>query len=289
MDDSPSAIHDFLEDFLDTYAREKEFYATMSREVARKCELQLARSGIQASITSRVKEEESLKRKILQRNRRKRYKHAGDIREDIVDFAGVRIALYFPNHVQKTEELMREIFLVRGTVHHGDQDDYSEWDETDRPYIARFSGYKGTHLRVSIKEEGRKHSVGCTLAMVSEPAKPCGQTSIPSIQDGGPSGLDAVHELKRRCSQRVARQLSSPSPEACKKSRNTVPSTTVNDRCRSKVRGKAFFGRDRIPLWCPERTSHPPKRIILCTETKASESAKRRRCSTRSLGLSGAR
>lgn len=190
----------------------------MSREVARKCELQLARSGIQASITSRVKEEESLKRKILQRNRRKRYKHAGDIREDIVDFAGVRIALYFPNHVQKTEELMREIFLVRGTVHHGDQDDYSEWDETDRPYIARFSGYKGTHLRVSIKEEGRKHSVGCTLAMVSEPAKPCGQTSIPSIQDGGPSGLDAVHELKRRCSQRVARQLSSPSPEACKKS-----------------------------------------------------------------------
>lgn len=289
MDDSPSAIHDFLEDFLDTYAREKEFYATMSREVARKCELQLARSGIQASITSRVKEEESLKRKILQRNRRKRYKHAGDIREDIVDFAGVRIALYFPNHVQKTEELMREIFLVRGTVHHGDQDDYSEWDETDRPYIARFSGYKGTHLRVSIKEEGRKHSVGCTLAMVSEPAKPCGQTSIPSIQDGGPSGLDAVHELKRRCSQRVARQLSSPSPEACKKSRNTVPSTTVNDRCRSKVRGKAFFGRDWIPLWCPERTSHPPKRIILCTETKASESAKRRRCSTRSLGLSGAR
>lgn len=120
MDDGPSAIHDFLEDFLDTYAREKEFYATMSREIARKCELQLARSGIQASITSRVKEEESLKREFLQRNKTKRYKHAGDIREDIVDFAGVRIALYFPNHVQKTEELTREIFLVRGTVHHGD-------------------------------------------------------------------------------------------------------------------------------------------------------------------------
>src|SRR4051812_25080526 len=81
---------------------------TLADRVKTHCDERLKDAQIKALVTSRVKSKESLEKKLEDRERQFREEHGGespyrsqdDILNDIVDFAGVRISLYFPNHTE---------------------------------------------------------------------------------------------------------------------------------------------------------------------------------------------
>lgn len=65
----------------------------------------LTQAQVQALVTNRVKSEESLSKKLSVRNSEKQYESVRAIKRDIVDIAGVRIALYFPSQSLQVGEM----------------------------------------------------------------------------------------------------------------------------------------------------------------------------------------
>jgi ppGpp synthetase/RelA/SpoT-type nucleotidyltranferase len=81
----------------------------------------IERENIQAKLTCRAKDKESLREKLVRRHLTKRYRTSQAIFEDIADLAGVRIILYTPNALQRKriEEIIGSIWEVYTHVPHG--------------------------------------------------------------------------------------------------------------------------------------------------------------------------
>lgn len=136
---------DLLEPFVAQYKREVDFYDQVARMAARKLDAALQAEGIRAIVTSRAKSVARLRAKIQQRNFKVPYTSIEDIYQDIVDLAGVRIALYFPGEREQVGRLVsrmfyeyepRKVFRTAGN------------NQTDN----RFSGYSAIHYRVRISQ-----------------------------------------------------------------------------------------------------------------------------------------
>ncbi|MGD9769225.1 MAG: RelA/SpoT protein, partial [Pseudolabrys sp.] len=84
---------DIYESFVARYRKEYDFYDQAGRLAAQLIEKSLQDSGIRAIVTARAKSPSRLEQKIRQRASTKNYKTVEEIFEDIVDLAGVRIAL----------------------------------------------------------------------------------------------------------------------------------------------------------------------------------------------------
>jgi ppGpp synthetase/RelA/SpoT-type nucleotidyltranferase len=138
----------FIDCFINQYNKEYDFYQKLSTIVSNKIENQLSLRGIKAIVTHRAKKPESLKEKIISRNEKKAYESTDDIRNDIVDLSGVRIALYFPSERNIIDEIIKDLFVVDG-------DKIKNFPEKDHKpkYEKRFSGYWATHYRVHLKKE----------------------------------------------------------------------------------------------------------------------------------------
>lgn len=127
------------------YERTYDHYERVARECQNQCEVLLKSAGIRALITYRAKHPTQLQEKLHKRHAKTPYASADDIDRDIVDFAGVRVALYFPGDQEKVCNLINTNFEVEKV-----KDDFKP--QPVPIYEKRFSGYDATHYHVRLRE-----------------------------------------------------------------------------------------------------------------------------------------
>lgn len=147
-----------IEDFVREYEREIDFWEAAARTASGLLETELASSGLRAIVTSRAKSVDRLSEKLRIRDHKNSYATVSAIREDIVDLAGVRVALYFPGQMDEAERIIQESLSVdesktfpedKGSTAPGVGLDSSDAGKsTER--VQRFSGYGARHFRVHI-------------------------------------------------------------------------------------------------------------------------------------------
>lgn len=145
--------NEIIESFLKHYEQGYDFYYNLAKLAEEQCEKMLSKD-IRAIITSRAKKSKSLKEKIYQRHKIKNYQSEQDIREDIVDLAGVRVALYFPADREKVDGFLRDIFHIVKEVSFPKSDKQNKEVSINN----KFDGYHAEHYRVKLKEESLKDS-----------------------------------------------------------------------------------------------------------------------------------
>ncbi|MCX5248940.1 RelA/SpoT domain-containing protein [Streptomyces sp. NBC_00201] len=135
-----------IEEFIDRYAKEYDFYHRAARLVAQTLDKDLRSSGIRCIVSYRAKDVERLEEKCRQRAKGKRYRTVEDIFADIADLAGVRVALYFPGEQDQVEKLISQLF---------DQlEDKRVFPDVEIAKVkGRFSGYSAVHYRVKLREQ----------------------------------------------------------------------------------------------------------------------------------------
>lgn len=144
-------ILDLIAEFIGRYRKEFDFYEQSCRMVAQILEANLRSAGVRAIVTSRAKSPTRLEEKVRQRSAKTNYKSVEDIYKDIVDLAGVRVALYFPGERDEVGKIVRSLFLL--------VDEPKEFPTTAQPtYKKRFSGYWATHYRVRIPDTSLNES-----------------------------------------------------------------------------------------------------------------------------------
>ncbi len=131
-------------DFLERYLKEYDFYSEAARICASQAETLLESNGIRAIVTYRAKRYDRLEDKIKKRSGAKNYQTIEDIYQDIIDLAGVRIALYFPGDREDVDTLLNEHFRVKKTKRFP--------ISSKKKYDKVFDGYRATHYRVHIKD-----------------------------------------------------------------------------------------------------------------------------------------
>lgn len=153
-------IDEFLDILYDKKSDKKktelECYVEMREKASDIIIKELERIGCKALVTSRIKEKESLRRKLYKRDiaeNNMKYKTYDDIRKDIFDFLGVRISLYFPNDMEIVEEIIKKNFeLVEDPIIHP-QKNKQHLRSKKNGYTKVFSGYKARHYRVSLQSD----------------------------------------------------------------------------------------------------------------------------------------
>ena len=101
-----------IDRFLEDYKARMDRYERVAQLCAIQCESGLRRNGLRALVTYRAKRLDSLLEKVTIRHAEKNYQTLDEIYDDIVDLAGVRIALYFPGDRTEVDALVRSHFLV---------------------------------------------------------------------------------------------------------------------------------------------------------------------------------
>lgn len=137
---------DIIEEFLEQYSRQYDFYSELARIGYKKLENELGRRGIKSIVSYRAKNPDRLRDKLVKRKDEKKYTSIKDIYSDIIDLAGVRIALYFPSDRDLIDEIVHELFEVRRTKKFP--------ESSHKPkHSKRFSGYWATHYNVELKPD----------------------------------------------------------------------------------------------------------------------------------------
>ena len=138
-------ILDLVSEFIARYRKEYDFYEQACRMVAQSLEANLRSAGVRAIVTSRAKNPTRLEAKVRQRALKRQYGTVSAIFDDIVDLAGVRVALYFPGERQEVGRIIEGLFDLTEAP--------KEFPTAAAPsYKKRFSGYWATHYRVVLKE-----------------------------------------------------------------------------------------------------------------------------------------
>lgn len=140
-----TTVLDLIAQFISRYRKEFDFYEQSCRMVAQILETNLRSAGVRAIVTSRAKNPTRLEEKVRQRSAKTNYTSVDDIYKDIVDLAGVRVALYFPGELEEVGKIIKFLFLL--------VDEPKVFPRTAQPpYKKRFSGYSATHYRVRIPD-----------------------------------------------------------------------------------------------------------------------------------------
>ncbi|RSM03122.1 hypothetical protein CDV31_010606 [Fusarium ambrosium] len=137
-----------LTDFVDNY--DQGFYTQVAEIAEERCRKVLTEGGIPAIITSRAKRPDRLLEKLKGRDNEKNYQTQEDIKKDLVDLAGVRIALYFPSQRREVELLMLKVFANVDVKRLAGHTCDSTLTEEDGQYRNEFAGYRATHLRLEL-------------------------------------------------------------------------------------------------------------------------------------------
>jgi ppGpp synthetase/RelA/SpoT-type nucleotidyltranferase len=135
-----------IEDFVSEYERQFDFWEAAAGNARALIESELSGAGLRAIVTSRAKSVDRLADKLRQRDRDRHYTSTDEIEADIVDRAGVRVALYFPGQMGEAERLIEGALVVERTKSFPDE----------RPAGVgrkRFSGYGARHFHVRVPEK----------------------------------------------------------------------------------------------------------------------------------------
>jgi ppGpp synthetase/RelA/SpoT-type nucleotidyltranferase len=136
---------DLISQFISRYRKEFDFYEQACRMVSQVLDSNLQSAGIRAIVTSRAKNPTRLEAKVRQRAVQKSYSSVDEIYEDIVDLAGVRVALYFPAEREEVGKIVSSLFVAIAQP--------KEFPTSAQPsYSKRFSGYWATHYRIRLPE-----------------------------------------------------------------------------------------------------------------------------------------
>lgn len=141
---------DLIDQFIARYAKEFDFYEKAARLVAESLESDLRRSGVRCIVTHRAKNIKRLESKCRNRQQEKGYAAIEDFYDDIVDLAGVRVALYFPAERELVESAVNRLFDLTK------RRDFPTLGEV-RPG-KEFSGYSAVHYRVKLNEQNLSDS-----------------------------------------------------------------------------------------------------------------------------------
>lgn len=141
---------EIIQEFLKQYNKQYDFYLEIARIGDKKIESEVTSRGIKAIVSYRAKRPDRLKDKLSQRQEVKKYKNVQDIFEDIVDLAGVRVALYFPSDRELIDEIVKDLFEIKK------KKDFPESSHKPK-HTKRFSGYWATHYRVTLKKTDKEH------------------------------------------------------------------------------------------------------------------------------------
>lgn len=134
-----------IDNFIKQYEKEYDFYKQLARLGHEVLETEIINRGIKAIISNRAKRIDRLKEKVVQRNQKKSYKSKRAIEKDIVDLAGIRVALYFPSEREIVGQAIEELFDIEETK--------TFPENPHKPkHNKRFSGYWATHYRVRLKK-----------------------------------------------------------------------------------------------------------------------------------------
>jgi len=141
---------EIIEEFIIQYNKQYDFYTELARIGNNKLESELRKRGIKAIVSYRAKGIDRLTEKLVQRNKEKNYKNIQSIFDDIIDLAGVRVALYFPSDRDLIDEIVKDLFkLIK-------KKNFPE--SSHKPiYTKRFSGYWATHYRVEIDKADKEN------------------------------------------------------------------------------------------------------------------------------------
>lgn len=135
-----------IEDFIARYTKEYDFYNQAARLASQMLEADLRASGVRSIVTYRAKDVSRLEEKCRGRHDDKQYQSADEIYADIVDLAGVRVALYFPGEQEQVEKAILRLFIQF------DKKRVFPDPQKQKPN-KRFSGYSASHYRVQLKEQ----------------------------------------------------------------------------------------------------------------------------------------
>jgi ppGpp synthetase/RelA/SpoT-type nucleotidyltranferase len=137
---------DLIDQFMARYTKEYDFYSQAARIAHQKLESNLQAAGVRSIVTARAKSPARLEDKCRQRDaKRSGYSSIDEIYDDIVDLAGVRVALYFPGEIDQVDGMITRLFNVLIK---------KEFPDLDKLQAGkRFSGYSATHYRVQLKED----------------------------------------------------------------------------------------------------------------------------------------
>jgi ppGpp synthetase/RelA/SpoT-type nucleotidyltranferase len=119
-------VNEIIEQFLEQYAIDHQAYEELAEAMRQKCETLCAQHGIKAIISARAKSHASLRRKLYNRNEEKAYATSDDIKFDIPDLSGARIALYYPSDRKRAAQLIRESLQTYATKTHPEEGDHDD-------------------------------------------------------------------------------------------------------------------------------------------------------------------
>lgn len=96
--------------FVKLYKHEVDFYEEVAAMAQEELDQALQDAGIRAIVTSRAKKPNRLRGKLQKRDQNRHYQSFRDIKDDIVDLAGVRVALYLPKDREAVSGIIEELF-----------------------------------------------------------------------------------------------------------------------------------------------------------------------------------
>ncbi|TCO44505.1 RelA/SpoT family protein [Kribbella antiqua] len=141
---------DLIDEFIAQYTKEYDFYAEASRLAAEMLESDLRAAGVRSLVTFRAKSITRLEEKCRKRHRGKKYQTPAQIYDDIVDLAGVRVALYYPDESDQLDKAIGRLFRPL--------EPKKEFAPGASTQPNRFPGYTATHYRVQLAESDLSES-----------------------------------------------------------------------------------------------------------------------------------
>lgn len=136
-----------IDGFVEQYVADHEKYDQVRVYAEKRLKAGLRDAGIMEITSSRVKDAERLREKLYSRIEEKGFSSYSDIIEEIVDFIGIRVALYFPNDQEKVESIIRQLFKIEKIKK------FPAEQRECKEYTRRFAGYCATHYRVYLKDD----------------------------------------------------------------------------------------------------------------------------------------
>ncbi|KAH7157281.1 hypothetical protein B0J13DRAFT_541462 [Dactylonectria estremocensis] len=110
---SPTLKGNPIEDFMVEYQKGFHIYNDIAKEAEHICHRVFKGRSIPAIISSRAKDPDRLKDKVVEPNKTEHYQSVAAIETDIVDLSGVCGALYFPSHADRAVEIIQSLFQCK--------------------------------------------------------------------------------------------------------------------------------------------------------------------------------
>ena len=158
MDSSQDESEETVSNTIDKFMKEYEEAQWLCKRVA-KITVELCHAGFKTvpelkyRIDSRVKETDSLMKKLIANNSKSPYPNDAAIKNDIVDIVGIRIRHYFPKDLPMIEAVLENKFHVVGVKHHPLRYGVRESKRMPKKAITyeyKFDGYTARHYHVQL-------------------------------------------------------------------------------------------------------------------------------------------